>query len=281
MCSRAFIRAKPLRRVSARKNQLELQKPLYSRKNPQALAFMRIPRIFHPDPLAVDSEITLHPDAVNHVANVLRLKPDHPLVLFNGDGNEYPATLLTAEKRRASASVDAKLSMSVESPLPIHLGQGVSRGDKMEWLIQKAVELGVAEITPLLTERCGVKLDEARWQKKQQQWQKVIISACEQCGRNVLPVLHPATPLDQWLAASTNQLRLTLHPRAEKQMRQLDVPSAGVRLLIGPEGGFTDTEVFAAEEVGFQTALIGPRVLRTETAALAAVTALQAIYGDL
>ena len=242
---------------------------------------MRIPRIYHPAPLVVDQQVELSPDAVNHLVNVLRLKSEHPIVLFNGDGNEYSAQLLQVEKRRAVASVDAKLSISVESSLSIHLGQGVSRGDRMEWVIQKAVELGVTEITPILTERCTVKLNEQRWEKKLQQWQKVVISACEQCGRNTLPVLHPVTDMQEWISQSTGQLRLTLHPKAEKSARHLSLPSAGVRLLIGPEGGFAESEVYATEQAGFQTIQLGPRVLRTETAALASITALQAMFGDL
>lgn len=242
---------------------------------------MRIPRIFHPDLLAVDQEIVLSSDATNHLANVLRLKADHPIVLFNGDGNEYSAQLISVEKRKVIALVEAKLSVSVESELKIHLGQGVSRGDRMDLVLQKSVELGVAEITPLLTERCGVKLTEDRWQKKHQQWQKIIIAACEQCGRNVLPTLHPPVELNQWLNQSTNQLRLTLHPRAEKSVRHLAIPTSGTRLLIGPEGGFSDQEIYLTEQSGFHTVQLGPRILRTETAALAAITALQALFGDL
>lgn len=242
---------------------------------------MRIPRIYHPDPLIVDNEIQLTADATNHLVNVLRLKPGHPLVLFHGDDNEYSAELIMAEKRKAIALVDAKLSISVESSLKIHLGQGVSRGDRMDLVMQKAVELGVTDITPLITERCGVKLNKERWEKKTAQWQKIITGACEQCGRNRIPLLHPPTELADWISESTNQLRLTLHPKAEKSIRHLRVLPAGVRLLIGPEGGFSDQEVYLTEETGFQTIQLGPRVLRTETAALAAISALQALHGDL
>lgn len=242
---------------------------------------MRIPRIYHPELLTVDETIELSADATNHIVNVLRLQEGHPLVLFNGDNNEYSAELVTAKKRQACALVDAKLSLSVESPLTIHLGQGVSRGDKMDWVIQKSVELGVTEITPLLTQRCGVKLSPERWQKKLAQWHKVIVSACEQCGRNQLPTLNPCVDLSDWLAQSTSQLRVTLHPRADKTIKHLSVPPQGVRLLIGPEGGLSDNEVYATEQNGFQTVKLGPRVLRTETAALATISALQAIHGDL
>ncbi len=241
---------------------------------------MRIPRIYHPGPLYSEQIVDLTQDATNHLVNVLRLNEGHPLVLFNGDGNEYSGELHTANKRQAKASVDAKLSLSVESTLPLHLGQGVSRGDRMEWVIQKAVELGVTEITPLLTERCGVKLSAERWEKKLAQWQKIIISACEQCGRNELPTLHPCRDLNAWVAQSTNQIRVTLHPKAEKSIRHLTVPPAGVRLLIGPEGGFSESEVYATEQNGFQTIQLGPRVLRTETAAITAISVFQGLHGD-
>ena len=242
---------------------------------------MRIFRIYSPDLLKVESQITLPPDASNHIANVLRAKPGQPLVLFNGDGNEYSAVLIEVTKRTVLVQIEAKLSMSVESPLNIHLGQGISRGDRMELVLQKAAELGVTEISPLITERCGVNLNEQRWQKKHLQWQRIIIAACEQCGRNILPTLNMPTTFNDWINQSTKQLRLTLHPRAEKAFRHIAIPSDGVRLLIGPEGGFSDNELYNTEQAGFHTVQLGPRVLRTETAAIAAVTALQAIHGDL
>jgi 16S rRNA (uracil1498-N3)-methyltransferase len=242
---------------------------------------MRISRIFHPEPLIVDENITLSDDATNHIANVLRAKVGQALVLFNGDGAEYTAHCVDVTKRKVIVCIDSKISLSVESPLYIHLGQGISRGDRMEWVIQKAVELGVSELTPLITERCGIKLSSERWQKKHEQWQKIVISACEQCGRNVLPVLHYPLEFQQWINQSTEQLRLTLHPRAESTFRHKRIPPKGVRLLIGPEGGFSDQEIYQTEESGFQTIQMGPRVLRTETAAVAAIAALQAIHGDL
>lgn len=242
---------------------------------------MRIPRIYHPNILTVDQEVLLSGDAANHLSNVLRLKSGHPVVLFNGDDNEYSAQLIEVGKRKVIALIEAKLSISVESTLPIHLGQGISRGDRMDFVIQKAVELGVTEITPIITDRCTVKLNQQRWEKKHQQWQKIAIAACEQCGRNTLPKLHPPIQLVEWTRQSTQQLRLTLHPKAETSFRHISLSAQGVRLLIGPEGGFTDAEVYATEQGGFKTILLGPRVLRTETAALASISALQAIYGDL
>lgn len=242
---------------------------------------MRIPRIYHPQPITVDQQISLTADASNHLVNVLRVSEGQPLVLFNGDDNEYPAELMVANKRKCEVMIDAKLSLSVETPLKIHLGQGVSRGDRMDMVIQKAVELGVDEITPIITERCGVKLASDRWQKKVQQWQKIVIGACEQCGRNQIPKVHPVIQVNEWISQSTRQLRITLHPQASKSIKHLSIPNTGVRLLIGPEGGFSKTEIYATEEAGFQTCLMGPRVLRTETAAIASISALQAIHGDL
>ncbi|MDP5029317.1 MAG: 16S rRNA (uracil(1498)-N(3))-methyltransferase [Paraglaciecola sp.] len=242
---------------------------------------MRISRIFHPDLLSVDEHVTLGDDATNHLANVLRAKVGQPLILFNGDGAEYSAHVVDITKRKVIVCIDTKLSLSVESPLKLHLGQGISRGDRMDWVIQKAVELGVSEISPLITERCGVKLSAERWLKKHEQWQKLIISACEQCGRNTLPTLHTPIDFHQWISQSTEQLRLTLHPRAESTFRHIRLPVSGVRLLIGPEGGFSDQEIYQTEQSGFHTIQMGPRVLRTETAAIAAIAALQAIHGDL
>ena len=242
---------------------------------------MRISRIYYPYELSVDSYITLTDDATNHVANVLRAKSGQAVVLFNGDGNEYSAEFSEVAKRKVVVYIDSKISINVESPLNIHLGQGVSRGDRMEWVIQKSVELGVTDITPLLTERCGVKLSNERWTKKHEQWQKLAIAACEQCGRNVLPNIHEPSLFTDWINASTNQVRLTLHPRAELAFRHVSLPPAGARLLIGPEGGFSNQEIYQTEQNGFQTIQLGPRVLRTETAAITAISALQAIHGDL
>ena len=147
--------------------------------------------------------------------------------------------------------------------------------------MQKATELGVTHITPLITERCAVKLDEKRWEKKQQQWQKIIQGACEQSGRNTLPILNPPRSLASWLAESTTQTRLVLSPGSQQKLSQLTANSQGFRLLIGPEGGLSESEVHQAEETGFTGCSLGPRILRTETAALASVSVLQATFGDL
>lgn len=159
--------------------------------------------------------------------------------------------------------------------------QVVSRGDKMEFTIQKSVELGVNTITPLLSERCGVKLDAKRFEKKLQQWQKIAISACEQCGRNKVPVIRPIMQLEDWCEEEYEGLKLNLHPRAPYSINSLPEPVQKVKLLIGPEGGLSDGEIEMASEKNFEQTLLGPRVLRTETAALTAITALQVRFGDL
>ena len=202
------------------------------------------------------------------------------LQLFNGDGNNYAATITEVSKKQVTVKIIDAQANPVESPLNIHLGQAISRGDRMDFAIQKAVELGVTEITPLFTERCGVKLDGERLSKRNEQWQKIAISACEQSGRSVIPVVHPAINLDQWLAQDTNSLQLTLDPRASATIKTLTA-SQHIRLVIGPEGGFTDIEVAATSLAGFTGIQLGPRVLRTETAALSAISALQLQFGDL
>lgn len=241
---------------------------------------MRTVRIFHPGMLQVDNAVTLDDDASNHVGRVLRMQAGQPLQLFNGDGLNYAATILEVTKKQVQVQIVDSTSNLVESPLRIHLGQGISRGDRMDFAIQKAVELGVTEITPLFTERCGVKLDGDRLVKRNDQWQKIAISACEQSGRSVVPVVHPAISLENWLAQSTTELKLTLDPWAKDTIKTL-TPVSALRLVIGPEGGFSDREVQQTKTAGFVAVQLGPRVLRTETAALTAISALQLQMGDL
>jgi len=242
---------------------------------------MRVPRIYHSGDLAPQQSITLEPDAANHVGRVLRLNIDAPIILFNGQGGQYDAVLVEAGKKRVVAKIIDFQDITLESPLTIHLGQGISRGDKMELTIQKAVELGVNQITPLFTERCGVKLSGERLAKKVSQWQKIVISACEQCGRNTIPTINQPISLEQWLAQPSDELKLNLHPRASYSINSLPEPIHGIRLVIGPEGGLSDVEIEQASQSGFDEVLIGPRVLRTETAGLTVISALQTRFGDL
>ncbi|KKO47065.1 16S rRNA methyltransferase [Arsukibacterium ikkense] len=241
---------------------------------------MRTPRIFTPQALTTGQVIQLDDEAANHVGRVLRMQPEQALQLFNGDGNNYAATITDVSKKQVTVTIRQAEPNPVESSLRIHLGQAISRGDRMDFAIQKAVELGVTEISPLFTERCGVKLDGERLAKRTEQWQKIAISACEQSGRSVVPVVHPAMPLERWLNQQTNCLQLTLDPRASATIKTL-VPSQQIRLVIGPEGGFSDAEISATDQAGFIGIQLGPRVLRTETAALTAISALQLQFGDL
>jgi len=242
---------------------------------------MRVPRIYHPEPLQAGSEIALSEDAANHVGRVLRMNAGQAVELFDGSDHTFAAEIVQADKKRVQVKIiDSNLD-SRESPLHLHLGQVMSRGEKMEFTIQKAVELGVNIITPLFSERCGVKLDAERLAKKIQQWQKIAISACEQCGRNTIPDVRPAMTLEAWCAEQDEGLKLNLHPRAEHSINTLPLPVERVRLLIGPEGGLSADEIAMTSGYDFTDILLGPRVLRTETTALTAITALQVRFGDL
>ncbi len=242
---------------------------------------MRIPRIYHPHPITQLGSLNLDDDAANHIGRVLRMKEGQQVLLFDGSGAEFPAVIIESGKKLVVVDITERVERSSESPLDLHLGQVISRGDKMEFTIQKSVELGVNTITPLLSERCGIKLDEKRFEKKLQQWQKIAISACEQCGRNVVPVIRPVMQLEQWCAEPSEALKLNLHPRAKYSINTLPEPINKVRLLIGPEGGLSEQEIDMTTEYNFEETLLGPRVLRTETAALTAITALQVRFGDL
>lgn len=241
---------------------------------------MRTVRIYHPTQLSVGSTVQLSDDAANHVGRVLRLGAGAPLELFCGDDNVYAARIEQANKKHVQVHIDSAEPRSLESPLSVHLVQGISRGDRMDFTLQKSVELGVASITPIFTARCGVKLQGERLEKKRTQWQKIVIAACEQSGRNRVPMVHPPTTLTDFLADPAHPFTLTLEPSADKSIKDAKIPHE-VALLIGPEGGFDPDEVALTHQAGCLPVRLGPRVLRTETAALTALAALQANYGDL
>ncbi len=242
---------------------------------------MRKPRIYHPELLTVGQQVALSDDAANHVGRVLRMGAGQALQLFDGSNQLFEAEILRADKKSVVVTLLSGETDDRESPLHIHLGQVMSRGEKMEFTIQKSIELGVSLITPLFSERCGVKLDPERLNKKIQQWQKIAIAACEQCGRNRIPEIRPAMDLEAWCAEPDTGLKLNLHPRASASINTLPLPVERVRLLIGPEGGLTANEIAMTAEYHFTDILLGPRVLRTETTALTAITALQVRFGDL
>ncbi|RLV61382.1 16S rRNA (uracil(1498)-N(3))-methyltransferase [Parashewanella curva] len=242
---------------------------------------MRIPRIYQPMGLEVGLTIALDDDGAAHIGRVLRMGEGESISLFNGDGNDYLCQITAANKKNVSVKVQSKSENASESPLSIHLGQVISRGDRMDFTLQKSVELGVNTITPLFSERCGVKLSGERLEKKIQQWQKIVISACEQSGRSHVPQVRPAMSLETWCAEPSSELKLNLHPRASHGINGLKLNDKKVRLLIGPEGGLSATEIAMTEQYQFTDILLGPRVLRTETAALTAISALQLQFGDL
>ena len=224
---------------------------------------MRVPRIYHPEPLQINTTISLDDDAANHVGRVLRMKPGQILELFDGSNYTFSGEIVEASKKHISVLIISTQLDDRESPLDLHLGQVMSRGEKMEFTIQKSVELGVNTITPLLSERCGVRLDGERLEKKLQQWQKIAIAACEQCGRNRIPLIRPIQSLDAWCAEEDDAFKVNLHPRATQSINTLPSELNKVRLLIGPEGGLSEAEIAMTAEHHFTDILLGPRVLRT------------------
>ncbi|MBT1450450.1 16S rRNA (uracil(1498)-N(3))-methyltransferase [Glaciecola sp. XM2] len=242
---------------------------------------MRIPRFYTAQSLQADDEITLEESVSHYISTVLRLKENAPIVLFNGNGADYTADIVSPHKKHTKVVINAQISLNVESPLHIHLAQGISKGDRMDYALQKAVELGVTEITPINTEFCNVKLNEERWEKKHAQWQKVIISACEQSQRNCVPTLHPVTSFSQYIGLNTNLKRIILSPGSDTYLSGTPRHPIGFQLLIGPEGGFSEQEVYTAQQIGYTSVNLGPRILRTETAAVTCISILQALHGDL
>ena len=241
---------------------------------------MRRPRIFTEQALVADMELALEPGPSQHLARVLRMGQGDELQLFDGSGLEYRAHIVAADKRQVTVVLEAALPGLAESPLQIHLGIGISRGERMDLVVQKATELGVATISPLYTERTEVRLRGEREARKQQHWRQVAVSACEQSGRSRIPPVHEPAGLDQWLKSTDGERRLVLHHRASATRKGAQAP-ASLSLLVGPEGGLSDAEIAAAESAGFESLSLGPRVLRTETAPLAALAILQAYWGDM
>lgn len=248
---------------------------------------MRIPRIYQATKFSAGITVSLTADAANHVARVLRLTVGSELRLFNGEGGEYAAKIVEINKKQVLVQIGEYFAVNTESPLKIHLGQAISRGEKMDFVMQKAVELGVTSITPIITERCGVKLSEERWNKRVQHWRAVAVSACEQCGRDKLPIIAEPILLADWLKQANTGVQLVLDPDAGQTLRTIFPIGAGnntlikdVTLLIGPEGGLSEMEIELAKQNNFTSLNLGPRILRTETAGIAAIAALQSWLGD-
>jgi len=241
---------------------------------------MRLPRFYTTQALASGQSVQLEPAASHHLLRVLRVQGGESVILFNGDGREYRAVVEPAEGKLARLTVIRADQVECESPLRISLGQGVSRGERMDFVMQKAVELGVTTLTPLWTRRSQVRLSGQRLDKRLRHWQGIVQAACEQSGRVVLPELQAASALNDWLkVASADTVRLVLDPDADTTLQALQRP-VQVRVLIGPEGGLEKQEVETAVAAGFQRVRLGTRILRTETAALATLAALQTLWGD-
>jgi 16S rRNA (uracil1498-N3)-methyltransferase len=241
---------------------------------------MRTPRIFTDSPLATGGQCELDDNAAQHVGRVLRMQAGQALVLFNGDGKDYTATITESGKKRVAVAVEDAEQNLTESNLEIVLGQALSKGDRMDYAVQKAVEMGVTRIVPLSTERCDVKLKGDREDKRLRHWRQIAISAAEQCGRARVPEIHPVMALPDWFSHTGDcDLRLVLHHRTEQSLGSLAQPSR-VALMIGPEGGLSQDEIIAVEASGFMPVALGPRVLRTETAPVAVIALCQWLWGD-
>ena len=240
-----------------------------------------MPRFHCPSPLAVGDILAL-PDHVAHHIQVIRLQAGAVVTLFNGDGNEYGATLTLLEKKRVTVEVKTCTARSVELPYAITLAQALPESSKMDWIIEKAVELGVAGVQPLSAQRCVVRLSVERAEKRQAHWQGIVISASEQSGRNRLAHLAPVTDFNRWIAQQDIHKRILLSPRATQSLADWarHQPPQAVTLLIGPEGGLSDEEENLAIAHGAIALSMGPRVLRTETAGLAALAMLAGAWGD-
>jgi 16S rRNA (uracil1498-N3)-methyltransferase len=241
---------------------------------------MRIPRIYIDQPLAIAESVLLNENASHYLSKVLRMQEGRELIVFNGKGGEYCAQINELGKKQVSIQVNQFHQDNRQSSLDLHLAIGVSRGERMDWVLQKATELGVTQIIPLITERTEVKIKGEKQDKKMQHWQQIIVSACEQCQRNLLPILQEPQAIDDWLKTVSTDCRFVLHHRNDQCLSKSAVPKS-ITLLIGPEGGLSEEEITLAENKEFQSLRLGPRILRTETAPVAAISLVQYLWGDL
>jgi len=244
---------------------------------------MALTRLFVNGILRSGHELQLAADQARYLGRVLRLRAGDTLTVFNGDNGEFTATLSAIGKNSATVLVESHVETATESPLKVHLVQGISRGEPMDYVVQKATELGVKRITPVLTEYGVVKLDAGRGVKRRDHWLSVAQSACEQSGRIQPPLIDEPMPLNTWFGDKTDDadIDLILQPRAATALTSITVPRTKVCLLIGPEGGFSHDEYEDAGVAGFKSVSLGPRILRTETAAAAALAVIQSMWGDL
>ncbi|MGJ8619011.1 MAG: 16S rRNA (uracil(1498)-N(3))-methyltransferase [Methylophilaceae bacterium] len=239
-------------------------------------------RFYCPEKLALGAIVKLPESAATHAVRVLRMVVGDTATLFNGDGFDYVCTFTSINKSAVMAKVTSSIAVENESPLNITLLQGISSGDRMDYTIQKAVELGVIQIQPIATERSVVKLNQERAAKRLAHWQNVVVSACEQSGRAIVPNVIEPTSLSHWLAENPHQeqCRIQLNPIGATRIATLTKPEQNIQLLIGAEGGLSPKEIEMANTNGFLSVTLGPRILRTETAALAAIACMHSIWGD-
>ncbi len=243
---------------------------------------MRLTRVYVDKPVNAGRQLLLEGSAANHLARVLRLRSGDALTVFDGTGGEFAARIEEFRKEAVVVSVEEHRTLERESPLSLTLAQGVSRGERMDWIVQKATELGVSRIVPVFTKRSVVRLDEKQAERKLQHWRAIAVAACEQCGRNRIPTLaEPADFFEVIAPDPSGSNRLLLSPAGDLRLDDLEGVGAGITVLIGPEGGLEDFEHEAALSAGFKAVRLGPRVLRTETAAVAALTIIQRHFGDL
>ena len=239
-------------------------------------------RFFTNSPLALNTSVQFSDNAAAHATRTLRLNVGDNAIMFNGDGFDYECTLTSIKKNNVIATITSATPVSNESALSITLLQAISSGDRMDFTIQKAVELGVKNIQPIASQRSVVKLSAERAEKRTEHWQNVAISACEQSGRAVIPKVFPPLSLENWLSQNPNNhaTRILLNPVGAKRLAEMQQPTSAIQLLIGAEGGLSQSEIDLASSQGFQSIVLGSRILRTETAALTAISAMQCLWGD-
>ena len=242
---------------------------------------MSLTRIFTDSRLDCNESVDLGETASHHINKVLRMKPGQKIQVFNGSGGYYDAEITAVERRAVTVIPLQHISEERESNLKITLVQGISRGRRMDYTIQKAVELGVNQIVPLFTEFSNVKLEGSRIQNRLTHWRSVIINACEQCKRTRVPGITGPVTLSDWISGDQHPLKIILDPGSGKNMREINPREPLISLISGPEGGFSETEITTAVEAGYQAIGLGPRVLRTETAAISALSAVQVLWGDM
>ncbi len=242
---------------------------------------MHITRLYYPEHIEPGQTLSLDKNTSHHLIRVMRAKKGLDVILFNGDGFEYATTLLDENQKSCTLSANTKTLIQRESPVHTILLQGISRSDKMDACIQKSTELGVNTIIPVICEHAATRLDEKRAEKKIKHWQQIIISACEQSGRCIVPELRPITPYAQALQSTNSDYKLVLSLDAKSGLKDMQKPEGDITILVGPESGLSQDEIKLAIDMNFKEIQLGPRILRTETAAPACLAAIQTLWGDL